>query len=116
MKPITLKHDQKLTIEQAIMLFGENFDFEQRLNLKTVGPWNIIYSINGLVVKTNFSTKELTIHGYRTMFDCRQSGYEIEGRVSIGGKKYSCFTSSELFELEDGRLIDVGIIFPRIKE
>jgi hypothetical protein len=35
--------------------------------------------------------------------------------VSINGKKYSCFTSSQLFELENGKLINVAVIYARIK-
>lgn len=46
------------------------------------------------------------------MFDVTQSGYELEGKVSVGGKKRSCFTSSQLFEI-DGETVDIGVIFAR---
>ena len=51
------------------------------------------------------------IYGVRTLSDIRESGYELEGRVSINWKKHRGFTSSQLFKLEDGKLVDVAIIF-----
>ena len=41
---------------------------------------------------------------------------QMEGQVSLGGKKYSAFTSSQLFEREDGSLVDVGVIFVRMSD
>ena len=115
--PITLKQGQKLTTEQAQFIFGPDADKhdEFRFELDLVGPWQVCRSLRGLVVSMDFGTKGRTIHGWRTMVDCRQSGYDMEGRVSLGGRKYSCFTSSDLFDIEDGRCIDVATIFPRIK-
>ena len=115
MKPIKLQKNQKLTTEQAKNLFGDASIDERRLNIETRGPWSVIIKCSGLCMRTDFETGEHTIYGQRTLTNVRQSGYELEGRVAIGGKKYSAFTSSHLFELENGHLISVGIIFPRVK-
>ena len=115
MKVIKLQKDQKLTTEQAKELFGAASIDEQRLNIETQGPWSVIVRCSGLCMSTDFETGEHIIYGRRTLTNIRQSGYELEGWVSIGGKKYSAFTSSHLFELENGHLISVGIIFPRVK-
>lgn len=95
---------------------------EKRGELKTYGPWNIPISYKALcmsMVNTypDFPsiTHNKTAYGIRTLTDIRQSGYELEGRVSIGGKKYSAFTSSQLFELPDGKLIDVAVIHARVR-
>jgi len=115
-KRIVLKKDQKLTLEQAKELFGDHYlDYEIRFNLETKGPWSIVSKLSGLCARQNFGTGDITIYGNRSMSDLRESGYEMEGRVSIDGKKYTCFTTSHLFELENGHLISVAIIFPRIK-
>ena len=114
MKVIKLQKDQKLTIEQAKNLFGSASIDEQRLNIKTQGPWSVIIKCSGLCMHTDFETGEHTIYGQRTLTNIRQNGYELEGWVSIGGKKCSAFTSSHLFELENGHLISVGTIFPRV--
>ena len=115
MKTIKLQKDQKLTTEQAKELFGDASIDEQRLNIKTQGPWSVIVRCSGLCMRTDFETGEHTIYGQRALTNIRQSGYELEGRVSIGGKKYTAFTSSHLFELENGQLISAAIIFPRVK-
>jgi len=60
-----------------------------------------------------FNTGEITIYGNRTLSNPKPGGYELEGRVSLQGKKHTAFTSSHLFDLENGHLIDVGIIFVR---
>lgn len=38
------------------------------------------------------------IVGTRTLTNCAQKGYEIEGKISYKGKKTRAFTSSQLFE------------------
>jgi hypothetical protein len=60
-------------------------------------------------------THSKTSYGFRTLTGIRQGGYELEGRVSIGGRKYAAFTSSQLFELPDGRLIDIATIHARVR-
>jgi len=115
MKTITLQKNEKLTIAQAVGLFGSATLDEKRADITTRGPWGIIRSFKALCVRQNFETGEVTIYGYRSLYNIRQSGYEPEGYVSVGGKKYTAFTSSHLFELENGHLIDVATIFPRVK-
>lgn len=115
MKIIKLQRGQKLTTEQAKELFVDASIDEQRLDVETKGPWNMIVRCAGLCMRTDFETGEHTIYGRRTLANVRQSDYELEGWVSIGGKKYTAFTSSHLFELENGHLIDVGVIFPRVR-
>jgi hypothetical protein len=74
-----------------------------------------IVGVKGLAITCDFgdfSTPENgKIFGVRTLSDVRESGYQLEGRVSIGGKKYRAFTSSRLFEREDGTLCDVAVLF-----
>jgi len=99
---------------------------EARGELKTSGPWQIPVSYKALCQSTIYTPKEkqrysaeqekTTVYGLRTMNNIRQSGYEIEGYVSVNGKKCSCFSSSQLFELENGKLIDVAVIHARIKD
>lgn len=93
---------------------------EQRGELKTFGVWNIPVSYKAICLcstwdKDSLISKriETKIFGLRTMTNVRQGGYELEGFVSVGGKKYSCFTSSQLFEV-NGKLINAAIIHARI--
>ena len=95
---------------------------EKRGELKTYGPWSIPISYKALcmsMVNTYPDFPSIThskiSYGIRTLTNLRQSGYELEGRVSINGKKYSAFTSSQLFELPDGKLIDVAVIHARVR-
>ena len=86
------------------------------------GGWRGISKVTGLAISQEFPegvgtprTPEqsgLIVYGVRTMSDPRESGYQQEGHVSIGGKKYSAFTSSHLFSV-NGKLVDVGVLFVR---
>jgi hypothetical protein len=98
---------------------------DHRGELKTYGPWGIPVSYRTLAMSTVYSPEgkrvytaeqdETTAYGIRTMTNVHQSGYEIEGHTSVHGKKYRSFSSSQLFELPDGRLIDIAIIHVCIK-
>jgi len=110
---IELKKDEKLSLSIAKELFGDITKDEQRLDIETRGPWSIITKCKGLTIKQDFDTGTVTIYGYRTLSNTKQGGYELEGNVSIKGVKRSAFTSSHLFELENGHLIDVGVLFAR---
>jgi len=109
----------KLTRQQAIAA-GINPDTdEQQGELKHIGPWQIPISYKAVCIDTLYEKIEhrvqpvtVTIFGPRTMTNVRQGGYELEGFVSIKGKKYTCFTSSKLFEVE-GKLINVAVISAR---
>jgi hypothetical protein len=79
---------------------------EERFDIKTTGyGWNLVTDIRGLAC-----TLDGRIFGYRNMHHPKESGYQMEGKVSIGGKKVRAFTSSRLFERPDGSLIDVAIL------
>lgn len=52
-------------------------------------------------------------YAIRTLTDTRPSGYAMDGRVSLNGRKHSAFTSDALFQLPDGRLISAAVIFAR---
>jgi len=89
---------------------------EKRFDIKTFGPWQPLKSVTGLAVAKNknqdgITTNEITIFGDRTLLRPESSGYNFYGKVSINGKKYRSFDSTQLFELEDGRLIDVAILY-----
>jgi len=110
----------KITKEDAILL-GINPEVdEQRGELKSFGPWHIPVSYKAICMDTLYQKGDYgqinpvnkTVFGIRTLTNVRQGGYELEGRVSIGGKKYTAFTSSQLFEV-DGKLIDVAVIQAR---
>jgi len=47
------------------------------------------------------------------MTDVKEDGYQLEGRVSIGGKKYSAFTTKTTFLRPDGKYVDVATLFVR---
>jgi len=51
-----------------------------------------------------------TAYGKRTLTNLRESGHQFEGQVSVNGRKVRGFTSSQLFELPDGKLINVATI------
>jgi len=53
------------------------------------------------------------VYGVRSMSRPKESGYVLEGRVSIGGETCSAFTSSHLFQRPDGSLVDVGVLVVR---
>lgn len=97
---------------------------ERRFDLETVGPWHILRSIRGLAMTVESrephhcrhgetSPATVAFHGLRTGRDCRTPGTWTDCRVSVGGRKRSAFTSSLLFKLPDGRLVDVGILYCR---
>lgn len=91
---------------------------DARGDLETFGPWHLPIRFRALAVSYVFSpnhwaetvTLTVTLYGLRTMYHLRQSGYCLEGRVSVGGHKRRGFTSSQLWELPDGRLIQTEII------
>ena len=96
------------------------------------GPWQIVTAYRALCVSSLTATKTegemyprtvaYAIHGNRTLTGVHQSGYELEGWVSVGGKKRSAFTGSLLFEYFDPsepdpskrkKLLSVAVIHAR---
>ena len=98
---------------------------KQHGTMKTVGPWSLVKSYQALAMSTVYTPKErqrysaecesVTAYGMRTMSNPVQSGYCLEGYVSIHGIKYSAFTSSQLFELEYGKLVDIATLQIRLR-
>jgi len=85
-----------------------------RGELKTFGPWQIPVSYQALAIsrvypKDKSYPESITIYGNRTLSKTKESGYDLEGQVSIDGKKKRGFTSSVLFEVE-GKLHEVAVI------
>jgi hypothetical protein len=82
--------------------------------LESYGPWQIPVRYTAPVVSSvwgEHSFREtITLHGSRTLYNLKESGYCLEGTVSVGGHKRRGFTSSELWELPDGRLIETATI------
>lgn len=119
MKPLEVKNDItiKITPEQAEQM-GINITQDViHGDMETVGPWGIPVRFKALCIDdiyelTEYNQRRATrsvIYGQRTMTNLRSAGYHMEGWVSVGGKKYSAFTASQLFEV-NGKLIDVATI------
>ena len=114
---LTIERDEKVTVEQLLSL---GFTREQidsgtvRGEMKTRGPWHTPVSYRALVERVDFATGRASFWSARTLTDLRQNGYAMDGRVSLGGRKVSAFTSSYLFEIEDGRFFETATIFVRI--
>lgn len=91
---------------------------EIRGELKTVGMWQIPVTYKALCTSNNWNEDQsgithsgpVHVFGVRVLSAVRQSGHELEGRVSLNGRKYRGFTSSQLFELPNGKLISVATI------
>lgn len=88
-----------------------------RGHLETMGPWQLPVRFKAPAVSVTwgaFSAMEtITLYGWRTLTDLQQSGYALDGRCSIGGRKRSAFTSSQLWQLPDGQLIETAVIHVR---
>jgi hypothetical protein len=115
--PVTIP----VTVEQLLSL-GLSLDDinkgEARGDLKTRGAWGVPVSYRAVVENGEFDNpkgytenKRARFWAVRTMTNVRQSGHHLEGRVSLNGKKYRAFTTSQMFELPDGKLISVATIF-----
>ena len=79
---------------------------EVRGELNTRGMWSIPVSYRALAMDMH-----KRVFGIKTMTNVRESGYDLEGRLSIGGCKYRAFTSSQMFTRTDGSLCNVAIIY-----
>ena len=75
-----------------------------RFKCETIGPWGLLLTLKALAVSF-----EGRVYGVRTMYRPVEGGHTQFGRISIGGKKCKAFTSSRLFEREDGSLCDVAV-------
>ena len=92
---------------------------DRRFDTETRGPWQIAVRLRAPVATCYWDKSRIytVTRGFSLLADCgtmtdpRQSGYDMEGRVSVAGKKVRAFTSSQLFQLPDGSLRDCAIIF-----
>jgi hypothetical protein len=89
---------------------GEIVDGKVHFVMETQGVWNQIRKISALAVEK--SEDGIIIHGERSLLNPTPSGYDMEGYVSISGKKFSAFTSSQMFHVK-GELVDVAIFYIR---
>ncbi len=94
------------------------------------GAWGITVSFRALCMSGIYVDKARnrwgteheseTVHGMRTMTQCRESGYQLEGRVTVNGRSYRAFTSSQLFDVRmpDGsdRLVSVATVIACIPD
>lgn len=87
---------------------------EARGELKTYGPWRLPVSFKALCMSCEWGeyskVTDSKAYGIRTLSKPRSSGYALEGTVSVNGRKVRGFTSSQLFVLPDGKLVEVAII------
>lgn len=114
-QPLTLPAQAgAVTITEAQLTFFSVPLEDSRGILEHYGPWQIPIRYTALVVSSvwgehNFR-ETITLHGYRTLYNLKESGYCLKGTVSVGGYKRRGFTSSELWKLPDGRLIETATI------
>jgi len=90
---------------------------EKRFETETWGCYKVVRTLRAVVECGEFGEHSAMtwqqFYPVRTMSNPQQSGYDMEGVVSLGGIKSTCFTSSQLFELPCGKLVNVAVIFSR---
>ena len=92
---------------------------EKRMEIETRGVWSPCSSLTGIVERAEFtpersgSKRWVEFYPARRMANPRSCGYDMEGRISLNGKKVSAFTSSQLFKLPDGTRVGCAILFAR---
>lgn len=101
-----------ITNEQAALFLSPEdiAKGEQRAKHSIRMPWGFTISLSALAISHNFETGALIVWGHRQLSKPREDGYCMAGGVSVAGKTKRAFTSSMLFELPDGKLVDVAII------
>lgn len=95
---------------------------ERPFVIERSGPWGTVSRLVGLAVTAEWGPDypgagerarhviAYVLHGDRTLARATAFGYAMEGEVSIGGRKSRAFTSSILFELPNGRFVDVAVL------
>jgi len=109
------------TVEQLLVLGFSPAEIEageKRAEVETFGPWQTVSRLRGIVVSVEFDrsafparSKRFRAWPVRSMARPRPMGYDMEGKISLGGVKVRAFTSSQLFELPDGKLINAFVLF-----
>jgi hypothetical protein len=119
MKSLTLPVNvttAKITVEQWKEFISETIG-DISGEMVTVGPWKVPIKIVALAASYTWKNdgygdfiESVTLYGKRTLCNVKESGYDLEGIVSIKGVKRRAYTSSIMFELPDGRLYNVATI------
>ncbi len=108
-----------IQLEDAIEFFGQPAidSGERRFVIGARGPWAVTTEVRGLAVSAEWTpgpthpqVAAYTLHGDRALQNPHSSGYQLEGTVSIEGKRFRAFTTDTLFELPDKRLVSVACL------
>jgi hypothetical protein len=109
------------TVEQLLVLGFSPAEIEageKRAEAETLGPWQTVSRLRGIVVSVEFDrsafptrSKRFRAWPMRSMSRPRYMGYDMEGKISLDGVKVRAFTSSQLFELPNGKLINCFTLF-----
>lgn len=119
LSPLTLTAEPgcvPISEEQWLVYVSDSLD-DQRGELETCGLWclpvRFIAPCLTYVWGEHSSIQSVTLYGKRTMGKLKESGYCLEGSLSLNGSKTTGFTSSQLFRLPDGRLLESAVIHAR---
>ena len=108
--PFVSKYDRTAIWPDDLALPPGTKNGERRLEFQTRGPWQIIQRLSGLAVAKDEGG--VRVYGDRSLLSPRESGYQMEGYVSVDGKRRSAFTSSQMF-LHKGKLVNMAILYVR---
>jgi hypothetical protein len=93
---------------------------DQRGDLETRGPWRLPVRFIAPCLTLHWehngycnNVVAVTLWGKRTMRNLRESGYQLEGRLSLRGKTVSGYTGGQMFQLPDGTLLETAAIHVR---
>ena len=112
--PITLKDGEEWPIQwiEEIFTEAELAAGEKRFDMVPIGYCGV-KSVSGMAFEPIYGSKQpwqsgdpivaWRVWGLRTMSLPTQLGYELEGKVSIQGKKRRAFTSSQLLAYTDNQ-------------
>lgn len=112
-----------MTHQQAEEIFGDELPAllktrEMRGDMKTFGYWQTPLSYTAHATTSEWAgppeeaftrNKAVTFYGKRTMTYPKESGYVLEGRASVLGRKRRAFTSSSLIDI-DGTLVEIATV------
>ena len=114
--PLTLQAQAgaiPITEDQFRAFFGDVIE-DKRGELVTHGPWQFPVTYRAVAASCvwgEFSfLQSITLYGERNLSNAKEDGYCLSGSVSVGGIKRRGFTSSQLWQLPDGRLIETALI------
>lgn len=118
--------DSAWTLDEPEHPIWREMDLSQHAisgELKTRMPWGMIESYRALAVRQEKDSVDTvhyasspyrtraTVFGMRRLSHPRESGYCLEGSVSVDGESHRAFTSSMLVYTEDKHLVDVAILY-----